>query len=403
MKNRLSMLAIACTLSASAFSLQAAEYVLTDAAKGQDLGNWSINNNDLSIDKPFSISQRVLHGGKQEGVRVIDIDNGVMRVTLVPTRGMDIYQVKSSDIRLGWDSPVTEIVNPAYIDLESRGGLGWLDGFNEMLVRCGYEWTGHPGEDNGHLLSLHGRAGNTPASEVIVSIDEKAPYAIHIKGKLLEKTFKFNDFQTWTEFNIIPGEKKFAIHDQLTNLSDYKNEYQIIYHSNFGRPLLENGARFVAPVKEVSPFNDYAAERMSDWSDYQGPTRDYNETVFNIVPYADKTGHSMAVLHNPKGDRGIAVGFNVKQLPVLGMWKNTDTEKQGYVTGIEPGTSYSYNRSLQRSLGLVPTIQPGETKTFDVSYTILDSKATVDDAVKQVNSIKNGRATKVLKKPLAIE
>ncbi len=69
-----------------------------------------------------------LHGGKQEGVRVIDIDNGVMQVTLVPTRGMGIQEVKSGDLVFGWSSPVKEIVNPAYIELESRNGLGWLAG-----------------------------------------------------------------------------------------------------------------------------------------------------------------------------------------------------------------------------------------------------------------------------------
>ena len=139
----------------------------------------------------FSIEKKRLHGGKQEGVDVLLINNGVMQMTLVPTRGMGIYQVKSGDLRLGWDSPVKEIVNPAFINLERMNGLGWLDGFNEMMVRCGYEWTGHPGvDDDGTLLSLHGRAQNTPASVVKVTIDEKAPYAIHIRGEVDERTFK---------------------------------------------------------------------------------------------------------------------------------------------------------------------------------------------------------------------
>ncbi|WP_337121537.1 DUF4432 family protein, partial [Staphylococcus aureus] len=92
--------------------------------------------------------------------------------------------------------------------LESRNGLGWLDGFNEMIVRCGFEWTGHPGvDDNGKLLSLHGRAGNTPASKVIVDIAEEAPYTITVKGAIYEKTFKKNDYEVWTGLTVIPGEK----------------------------------------------------------------------------------------------------------------------------------------------------------------------------------------------------
>jgi len=50
-----------------------------------------------------------------------------------------------------------------------RGGLGWLEGFNEMVTRCGYEWVGHPGIDKGVMLPLHGLAANIPASKVGLS------------------------------------------------------------------------------------------------------------------------------------------------------------------------------------------------------------------------------------------
>ena len=376
-----------------------AEFVLTDAAQGKDVGDWRISNTELGIDTAFSVDQRVLHGGKQEGVRVIDIDTGAMQITLVPTRGMDIKEVKSGDLVLGWSSPVKEIVNPAYIDLESRNGLGWLDGFNEMLVRCGYEWTGHPGEDHGYMLSLHGRAGNTPASNVLVIIDDKAPHTIRIRGKIVEKTFKFSDYQIWTELEVTPGEKRFAIHDELTNLGDYTREYQIIYHSNFGRPLLEKGALFLAAVKQISPFNSYAVNGLDNWQTYLGPTKGYDEMVYNIVPYADASGNTVAVLHNAKGNMGVAVGFNIKQLPVLSLWKNTDTEKQGYVTGIEPGTSYAYNRKYQRDLGLVPTIEPGESKRFDLTYTLLDSSKAVLQATKKVNALQDKQPAEVDRTP----
>jgi Domain of unknown function (DUF4432) len=87
-------------------------------------------------------------------------------------------------VRIGWESPVSEVVNPAFIELNGRGGLGWLEGFNEMVVRCGYEWVGHPGMDKGVLLPLHGLAANIPASKVVLSIDEEPPYTIRLKGEL---------------------------------------------------------------------------------------------------------------------------------------------------------------------------------------------------------------------------
>ncbi|PWG67707.1 DUF4432 domain-containing protein, partial [Enterobacter mori] len=83
--------------------------------------------------------------------------------------------------------------------------LGWLEGFNELVTRCGYEWVGHPGVDNGELLTLHGRAANTPANQVTLHIDEKPPYAITLRGVLKEQAFKKVDFSVVTELVTEPG------------------------------------------------------------------------------------------------------------------------------------------------------------------------------------------------------
>lgn len=399
----LKKISAAVLLTVGSFSIQAAEFVLTDVLSGTDVGNWKITSEQLGIESktPFTVEKKRLHGGRQEGVDLLIVDNGLMQITLVPTRGMGIYNVKSDDLRVGWDSPVKEIVNPVYIDLESRNGLGWLDGFNEMLARCGYEWTGHPGvDDDGFLKSLHGRVQNIPASFVKVTIDEQPPYAIHVEGQVEERTFKFSDLVTRMKFTVVPGDNKFSIQDNLTNNADYENEYQIIYHSNFGTPILEEGSIVNAPVKQISPFNDYAKAGLKTWQTYLAPTKDFDEMVFNIVPIADSKGDTLAVLHNKAGDKGVAVSYNVKQLPVLTLWKNTDTLKQGYVTGIEPGTSYAYNTKYQRSLGLVPKIQPGETKTFDLTYTILRDKLATDKALAQVKKIQGDKKTELREEPL---
>jgi len=65
-------------------------------------------------------------------------------------------------------------------------------------------------------------------------------------------------------------------------------------------------------------------------------------------------------------------------LPVFSLWKNTDTMGQGYVTGLEPGTSWAYNRSYQRALNRVPTIGPKEQRHFDITYTFLADKSAVE-------------------------
>jgi hypothetical protein len=55
---------------------------------------------------PWSIHKYTLRGGKQEGVDVIAVNNGKLRFSVVPTRGMNVLRVEAGDLQLGWDSPV---------------------------------------------------------------------------------------------------------------------------------------------------------------------------------------------------------------------------------------------------------------------------------------------------------
>ena len=398
MKTIVSLIGLISTLAIT--NALAWERVLLDTYTAPQ--NWEISSQDLGLtpSKPFSVRMRALHGGRQEGVCIVDIDTGAMKISVVPTRGMNVLEAVAGNVRIGWKSPVSEVVNPAFIELNGRGGLGWLEGFNEMVVRCGYEWVGHPGMDKGVLLPLHGLAANIPASKVVLSIDEEPPYTIRLKGELKEQAFKLVNFVIATELSTEPGAQHFSIHDTLNNNGDYPKEYEALYHSNFGPPLLDPGAGFSAPVQQVSPFNERAVGEVADWQKYREPTRDYDETVFNVVPYGDENGETLAVLHNAAGDLGVSLGFNIQQLPVFSLWKNTDTMGQGYVTGLEPGTSWAYNRSYQRALNRVPTIGPKEQRHFDITYTFLADKSAVDSALQQVQKIQHDRPTEVRKSPL---
>jgi hypothetical protein len=69
---------------------------------------------------------------------------------------MSLLKVTSGDLTLGWNSPVKEVVHPQFINLQSRGGLGWLEGFNEWMVRCGLEWPAIPVGTNSSTTPANG-------------------------------------------------------------------------------------------------------------------------------------------------------------------------------------------------------------------------------------------------------
>jgi hypothetical protein len=346
----------------------------------------------------WSIKKTTLHGGMQEGVDIIEVNNGALSFRVVPSRGMSLQDLTCGDVTLGWNSPVKQIVNPKFIDLQDLGGLGWLDGFNEAMTRCGVSFSGHPGEDDGRLLTLHGRIGNIPASEVVVSVDEKAPYRIRIRGLVEERRFKFGIFQLWTELSTVPGSKTIRFEDRLVNLSEYPQEYEIIYHGNFGQPLLEKDAKVTFAAKEVFPFDDNAAKHMSNWDTYLGPTKGYGEQVFCVTPYADSKGQTTMMLQNAKGNRGVALHYDVNALPVFNLWKNTDTLTDGYVTGLEPATNYAYTRATERKFGRVKKLAAGAEVTFKLEYEILSNKKAVQKTAIAIKKIQAGRKTKMITK-----
>ena len=333
------------------------------------------------------VQRRILRGGMQDGVELIEVNNGKMQFTVVPTRGMSLYRAQCGEISLGWNSPVRQIVHPRHVELNDHGGLGWLAGFNEMMVRCGVAWAGHPGEDDGKMLTLHGRIGNIPASQVSVVIDDEEPYQIRVRGLVEEKMFKFGLFELWTEVSTVPGSNSLQITDRLINKSEYEQEYQLIYHANFGRPILEKDARFIAPVKTVTPFDEYAAGDLDSWQTYLGPTRDYGEQVYCLTLSADDDNMTTAMLHNAAADRGVAMRYDVSTLPFFTLWKNTDTETDGYVTGLEPATGFPYNRSLEREQGRVPTLLPRDEVTFNLQISALEDTESVRNTKETIDRL----------------
>jgi hypothetical protein len=274
---------LAVLLSVSNLEAHALHKVLVSAEQNIRVDEWSVSSNDLplSTEAPWSIEKLTLHGGKQEGVDIVVIDAGGLTITVVPTRGMSILDVRSGNIRLGWKSPVQEVVHPRLINLQSRGGLGWLEGFNEWMVRCGLEFAGHPGPDTfvnntGETatmeLTLHGKIGNIPASEVEVVVDPDPPHWIRVRGTVYERMFYGPKLKLETEISVRPGGHAFRISDTITNLGAFEQEFQLIYHGNYGPPFLEQGSMLIAPLRKVAPMNAHAAQTVGNYSVYRGPT-----------------------------------------------------------------------------------------------------------------------------------
>ena len=237
--------------------------VLTDADSGIHLNPGELapsNSPPLSGSSSWSIRWRTLRGGTSEGVEVVELDNGSLSLTILPTRGMGIWKGRYHELPLEWKSPVERPVHPAFVNQLDRGGIGWLHGFNELLCRCGLAFMGPPGDDQGEKLTLHGRIANLPAHRVEVGIDTDGPGALEVTGVIDECSMFGPRWRLTSTLRLEAGSNRCSIVDEITNLGGQPAELSLLYHINIGRPFLEPRAAYAVPSLEVAPRDATAAK-----------------------------------------------------------------------------------------------------------------------------------------------
>lgn len=355
----------------------------------------------------WSVRKYTLRGGLQEGVEVVEIINGKMSFAVLPTRGMGIWKAQTGDIRLGWDSPVKDPVHPAFVHLEERGGIGWVKGFNEWIVRCGLSSMGAPCKDviidnNGNecevILPLHGQIANTPARKVSIEITDTE---IILRGEVDEAMLFGPALRLTTEIRTKFKSSTLTINDTVTNIGKNPTEHELLYHVNYGSPLLEKDARMVAPIKQVAPRDARAAEDIEKFDRYDGPAQGFVEQVY-WFELAGKRGsrETMVMLRNAKGNRGSLLRYSLKDFPCFALWKNTAAQQDGYVTGLEPATAYPNSRKFERGKNRVITLKGGESRSTSLTVEALESAKAVKTAQSEIKAIQKSTKPKVHPQPV---
>lgn len=383
--------------------------VLTDSAEDLHLPEFRVESGgelELSGSSKWSISRRTLRGGVSEGIDVIDLDNGAFRISVLPTRGMGLWRgefhgAEHESIPVGWQSPVKRPVHPAFINLAERNGIGWLSGFHELLCRCGLAFNGPPGldEETGTEMTLHGKIANLAAHCVEARISSEGAGKLSVTG-IVDETMMFGPcLRLKSTLETEAGANWIRIRDEVTNLAGEPAELELLYHTNLGRPFLEEGATFVAPIRSVTPQTARAAEGMDDWTRYLKPTDAYTEQVYFVDLLTDDVGKTTVMLKNSGENLGLSLKFNRNQLPCFTVWKNTRLEADGYVTGLEPGLNYPNFKARERADGRVMTLQPGESHTMEIEMAVHASRESVAEIEEEIAHLQGNHLTEIRQEP----
>ncbi|MGH7200638.1 MAG: aldose 1-epimerase family protein [Planctomycetaceae bacterium] len=376
--------------------------VLTDLAENVWLERCTLSARDgvsLAGSDAWSITKSTLRGGVSDGVDVVELDNGRLSVSVLPTRGMGLWRGECDGVRLGWSSPVTRPVHPQFVRLSDESGLGWLTGFNEWLCRCGLQFMGPPCDDGGLPVTLHGRIANRPAHRVEARVNSDGPGTLEVTGVVDETLMFLCNLRLTSTLRTEAGSNRILIIDEVENRGGRPAEFELLYHINQGPPLLAEGASFSAPVRELAPRDDAAAEGIDMWTRFEAPTAGYAEQVFYMLLHGDADGNTLVLLKNAAGDKGLSLRFNLRELPYFIFWKETQPEADGYVTGLEPATALPNDKPFEREQGRLITLDPGARHRMQLQLAVHTAAAAVADVERQIAELQTAGEPTVHRRP----
>jgi len=155
-----------------------------------------------------------------------------------------------------------------------------------------------------------------------------------------------------------------------------------LYHINIGFSVVDDGAELLVPTRSVSPRGDYSAE---DYRTLDAPEPRHFERAYehDVIPETD--GRVPVGIVNRARGIGAYEVFNVRQLPVHFVWRMLG--EGSYVVGIEPSTNHTTGRMDAKEHGELITLQPGETRVYDLELGALEGSAEINAFASRVSAL----------------
>lgn len=291
-----------------------------------------MNRNDLkrrvgNIEQLAYVREATFTSGKAKGVRILEVNNGLLNFTILCDRGFDISDMRYANTNLAFISK-NGVVNPHLIHTNAVGFTSSFTG--GFLYTCGLDNTG--GDKNGKVT--HGSQTTVPTS--IVNIDkywDGDEYVLQVTG-IMENTALFGP-NVIIERTITTSymSKEVQIRDEIINDGFLDTKYRLLYHFNFGYPLVDEGAEIVADIISTVPRTPESAQNMEDMLKIDAPKDNYPEFVFFHKLRGD---YPTVQLRNEKLGLAINLTYSAKNLVEFTEWKSMVSGD--YAVGLEPAS-----------------------------------------------------------------
>jgi hypothetical protein len=327
--------------------------------------------------------------GPERGVRVLELRNAAgLGCRIAVDRGFDLLEASWRGLPIGWRSP-TGPRHPGLASVEEARRWGFLRSFTGLLATCGldhalapatssaarYIYPGFAESDYG----LHGRVSQIPARLLGHGRRWEGERCVLWAEGQIEQAAVFGEHLVLTRrVELALGGGAIEVVDEVENRGYRPTPHMLLYHYNFGFPLLDEGAEVVLPGRAiVHKVHDPVAQGVG--YRFQGPPiDDFREQVYQHDLAAGPDGMASAALVNPglgAGGLGVRLDYDRAALPCLIQWQCLQSGL--YVLGLEPSTNHVLGRAFAEQRGELIELGHGERRRYRTRLSILDGAEAI--------------------------
>ncbi len=366
---------------------------------GQDLSRSQIAARAGTLGQFAGVRLMTLGDGLERGIRLLEFRTGSgLRFSVLVDRAMDIAEVDHNGRAVGWHSPAG-FRAPGLHDPEGEGGFSWARSFSGFLVTCGldhilgpetvstesYNYPGRKTAQHG----LHGRISTTPAR--LTGYGETWDgdrCTLWAEGVVVQATVFGENLHLYRRIEADLGSDEIRLTDRVVNEGFLQTPHMMFYHINIGHPVLDEGSRYLAPIRDVI-WAAHAGERYRaqgvGYQQVPAPQDGFAEQVWQHELAANAAGEVPVALVNDRLQFGIEVTTRKDQMPCAYQWQYY--QSGAYVMGIEPSTHHVLGNTAARERGEMIWLGPQGSRSYSTRFRVLDGAAALAETEAAIRAI----------------
>lgn len=326
-----------------------------------------------NIDQIAGIRESTLLRGRGEHIHVAEVYNAAgLRFTVVPDRGMDLFDCSYKGINLSFQSKNGLTSPQGFSPLAGEFCDQWSGG---MLVTCGLDNVGGQCESGGNFPS-HGRFGFIPAKTFGTETKwEEKDYILRLSGQVDQTRLYGRHLSLYRSVETGLNSKCIKIRDKLTNFDAEDAPYMLLYHINFGYPLVHEDTSIQVSSTKIESLSG----SFGDPNRMEAPKDGAKEEVYLHTGFGQQ---GVGVIYSEKLELGAYVVFDTGNLPNMVQWKLR--QSHNYVVALEPCNTCGLNRKDATQAGKIAILPAYETIENTLELGVLDGLSEIRQFIKNI-------------------